>query len=136
MAAKTPATTGVAAIDSFTEVVGSDLANALEATDVLSTALAAGSEAAVQDRRNAALVIEYFTDIDDADTWTTGYKNVLAAAWQGDDLDDDFVNAHVLDGRTGVVTFQVAGAGTNQSGWCWILVDRAANRSKLGKGQL
>ena len=128
MAAKTPDTSGVAAIDAGREVVGHDLtSNVLEATDVLSTALAAGAEAAVHSRNKAVLYIAYFTDIDDADTWATGFTNILGVAWQGDDLDGDFVNAHCLDGRSGTITFQVASAGTNQSGWCWVLVDREPN---------
>ena len=133
MAAKTPTTTGVAAMNPFREVVGHNYLasspDALDAADELdvAVAVAARTECIELDRSDACLVIRYFLDIDDGDTWASGYNGVLAAAWQGSDLDGDFVNAHVLDGRTGLVTFQVASAGTNQSGWCWLLVQREGN---------
>jgi hypothetical protein len=133
MAAKTPATTAVAAINPFREVVGHNYlassVDALDATDELdvAVAVAARTECIELDRTDACLVIYYFSDIDDGDTFASGFKGVLATAWQGSDLDGDFVNAHVLNGNTGLVTFQVTGAGTDQSGWLWMLVQREGN---------
>lgn len=71
----------------------------------------------------------YFSSVDDGDTYTTGYKGVYLGLFQGDDVDNDFVNAFVTNGtgelKKGIIEFQSSGDG--KTGWLWLLVDRDLN---------
>lgn len=70
----------------------------------------------------------YFADVDDADTWASGYNGLIRGlAWQADDIDDDNeVAAYVATAAhqaNGTVTFAVAAAATAKAGWLWVLLD-------------
>ena len=137
MAAKTPVSQGTAGYcHPWEEVVGHDLtSNVLEAADVLSVAVGVEAEAARHDRRDAALWIGYFADIDDGDTFASGFKDVIGVAWQADGQNEvDIANATCLDGRTGTITFDTNTA-SDQKGWLWILMKRSSNPN-VGKGSI
>jgi hypothetical protein len=77
-------------------------------------------------------VKKYFADIDDGDTWTTGYIGVVLALWQGDGVGTaiDLVNCYVQAGtgelKKGIIEFDT-NAGSNQSGWVWVLINKDLN---------
>lgn len=138
MPAKTPVSQGTNGfVSPWEQVVGQDLtSNILEVTDVLTTAVAAGAEAAVHDRRDAALWIGYFANIDDGDTFASGFRDVIGCAWQADGQNEiDIANASCPDGRTGGIVFDT-NAASDQKGWLWLLVKRSSNPSLVGKGQI
>lgn len=147
MAAKTPATTGEGRFGQTQIRVG-----ALADTETYSTAgrilylgakppgnidhdhetqLADGTGDLVGGQGHYGFVKKYFPDIDDGDTWTTGYIGVVLALFQPDDVDADFVSAFVTNGagelKKGVVEFQTAAAAADLSGWCWVLIDKTLN---------
>ena len=81
------------------------------------------------DRSGMQLSIYHFTDIDNAETWTSGIMNAYSVAWQCEDAADDAVALVLLSsataqnarGRIGAeVGFQSQTSASG--GWVWVFL--------------
>lgn len=123
MAAKTPTTT----YDPTTAIAPSQIrGGVVGATETTvgdgTTYVRAGAGLAGTEVDDMHLVVRYFSDIDDADTWAHPWgSRLLAVAFEPDDVDVDFVSPHIT--AAGTVTFQTAAAASNLTGWLWCLVE-------------
>jgi hypothetical protein len=113
MAAKTPLTTrGTAGyVEPYLGVYGGVCA--------LADNIKSGTAEHLANRNGLKLSIWFFTDVDNADTWTSGIKGVKACAWQGADPDDDGGAVSLVTAATGEIGFAMQNA--DSEGWLWVL---------------
>lgn len=84
-------------------------------------------------RGDLALVIEYFDDVDEADTYASGLgADLVAVAWQSNNPDETNPLNVTITGADGTVTWD-GPSGNASAGWLWCLVRRNGNRgSEIG----
>jgi len=77
-----------------------------------------GTAEHLSNRQGLFTSIFFFSDVDNADTWTSGLPAVKACFWQGCDPDDDGGACSLLVAATGQIGFAMQNAASEG----WLLV--------------
>lgn len=120
MASVSPAAPGDSALDPQPEL--GVMGGLVAATGLMST-----NGTFIANRSDCKLSIFHFTGVSDADVWNASSsrrppRNLVAVAWQGDDVDVDHASVTITArGPTASIRFDTDVVGATLDGYLWVL---------------